>query len=256
MDYLICTSPRSGSNLLSNLLIQTQQAGTPREYLCTHQIAAQGPKTSGLRSIEGHPSRFQRYYDGVRRANSQGGRFGMKAHFHQLVWANQNGFRLQPNRPDRFVHLTRADVLGQAISFVRAQQTGAWHTGQDEKREPWFDADAITKAITFLQEQDQGWQQLFAATGIEPYRMAYETFVADMPGELTALLEFLDIDTRAMDVEACIEQSTSRVRRQRDGISGEWRARYRELVRVRAAAAARLDDVTSSPAARASASML
>lgn len=235
MDYLICTTPRSGSNLLCSLLIGTKEAGEPREYLCPHQIAEHGPKTSsGLSTIEGHHSRFQRYYDGVRAAYTSGGRFGTKAHLHQLLWAVERGFDLPANMPQRFIHLNRADVLGQAISFVRASQTGAWLAAKPEQREPSFDAEAITKAIRFMRQQDEKWEQLFERAGIEPYRMAYETLVADMEGELAGLFRFLGIERDAQGIARLVESSTRVHRKQRDGVSQQWRDRYRELVRERA----------------------
>ena len=235
MDYLICTTPRSGSNLLCSFLMNTKEAGEPREYLCPHQIAEHGPKTSsGLRTIEGHNSRFQRYYDGVRAAYTSGGRFGNKVHLHQLLWAVERGFDLAANMPQRFVHLTRADVLGQAISFVRASQTGAWISTKSEQREPAFDADAITKAIRFMRQQDEKWEQLFERAGVEPYRMAYETLVADMEGELAGLFRFLGIERDAQGIARLVESSTRVHRKQRDGVSQQWRDRYREVVRERA----------------------
>lgn len=234
MDYFICSTPRSGSNLLCSLLMQTGVAGEPREYLCPFQIAEHGPATSGLATVEGHPGRFQRYFDGVRGRYASGGRFGYKAHFHQLAWAIQHGFDLVGNLPQRFVHLTRADVLGQAISFVRAAQTGAWISDKPERREPVFDPEGIREAIRVMNTQNQAWEQLFDAQGIEPYRMSYETLVADFEGELGALLEFLEVPAGAVDVAAAVAASTRAHRKQRDGVSAEWRRRYRELVRQRA----------------------
>lgn len=136
--------------------------------------------------------------------------------------------------PQRFINLTRADVLGQAISFVRASQTGAWISTKSEQREPAFEAAAITRAIRFMRQQDEKWEQLFEKAGIEPYRMAYETLVADMEGELAGLLRFLGIEHDAERVARVVGRTTSVHRKQRDGVSQEWRDRYREIVRERA----------------------
>ncbi|MFT5291151.1 MAG: LPS sulfotransferase NodH [Planctomycetota bacterium] len=239
MDYLICTTPRSGSNLLCSFLMGTKEAGEPREYLCPHQIAEHGPKTSsGLSTIEGDPSHYQQYYDGIRKAYTSGGRFGSKVHLHQLLWAEERGFDLAANMPQRFVHLTRADVLGQAISFARASQTGVWSSSNVDLRQPTFDAYAITSAIRFMKQQDGEWEKLFKAAGIEPYRMAYETLVADMHGELTGLFKFLGIERDSAQIASIVESSTGVHRKQGDGISQEWREQYRDLLRERAEARA------------------
>ncbi len=146
----------------------------------------------------------------------------------------ERGFDLPANMPQRFIHLNRADVLGQAISFVRASQTGAWLAAKPEQREPSFDAEAITRTIRFLRQQDEKWEQLFERAGIEPYRMAYETLVADMEGELAGLFRFLGIERDAKGIARLVESSTRVHRKQRDGVSQQWRDRYRDLVRERA----------------------
>ena len=67
MDSPIRAILRSGSNRLCSFLMNTKEAGEPRKDLCPHRIAEHGPKTSsGLRTIEGHHSRFQRSHDGAR----------------------------------------------------------------------------------------------------------------------------------------------------------------------------------------------
>ena len=177
MDYLICTTPRSGSRSAPP---DRHEGGRRAEGVPLPPPDRRARAEDVLRrTIEGHHSRFQRYYDGVRAAYTSGGRFGNKVHLHEVLGG---GARLRPRRQHAAADLTRADVLGQAISFVRASQTGAWIAAKPEQREPSFDAEAITKAIRFMRQQDEKWEQLFERAGVEPYRMAYETLVADMDG--------------------------------------------------------------------------
>ncbi|MEM1448356.1 MAG: Stf0 family sulfotransferase [Planctomycetota bacterium] len=236
MDYLICSSPRVGSNLLSALLRRTDQCGTPREYLCPAEIAEHGPAAAGIASIDCDPARYQRYYDGIRRTFSKGGRFGLKAHMHQLKAALEQGFDFDRNVPDRFILLTRADVVGQAISFARALQTGAWTAAKEEQRTPRYDAAMIQSAMREILGEGEGWERLFRGYGIEPYRLSYEALVADMEGELAGVLDYLDVDPASVDLGAVVERSTGYHRRQRDGVSAEWRRRWNRDLRDHAVA--------------------
>ncbi|MEM9381504.1 MAG: Stf0 family sulfotransferase [Planctomycetota bacterium] len=236
MDYLICSSPRVGSNLLSSLLRRTGRCGTPREYLCPAEIAEHGPAAAGIGSTDGDPARFQRYYDGIREAFRDDGRFGLKAHLHQLRSALEGGFDFDRNLPDRFVLLSRADLVGQAISFARALQTGAWISAKEEGREPRYDAAMIQSAMKEILAEREGWERLFRGYGIEPYRLSYEALVEDMEGELAGVLEYLDVDPNTVDLARAVEHSVGYFRRQRDGTSAAWRRRWTRDLRDHAVA--------------------
>lgn len=235
MDYLICSSPRVGSNLLSSFLTHTGVCGTPREYLCPHEIATHGPDLCGISDVEAVPHGYARYYAAAREAFTSDGRFGVKSHLHQLRWALERGFDFEGNMPERFIHLTRADVVGQAISFARAAQTGAWLSAKDERAEPRFDAALIQKALRTIAGENEGWERIFVGYGVEPYRLSYEALTADFEGEIAGVLRFLDVDVDAIDLGAVVATATSYFKKQRDDTSARWRAQWNEQVRAWAA---------------------
>ena len=234
MHYLICSTPRVGSNLLSSLLNATNRVGHPREYFCPAQIALYGPEHCGFDQVTNGPELHQ-YIDAMARAFGRDGVFGIKAHMHQLRRALALGYDFHGRRPDRFVFVTRADMIGQALSLVRATQTGAWAAQQPERRAPVFRGDEVRETLQLLLKENAAWDSLFNALDIEPLRLTYEGLCADLGGELGRTLDFLGVPKESVDLQRAVDLATSYFRPQRDAVTDEWRARYDEWVRARAA---------------------
>ena len=86
-----------------------------------------------------------------------------------------------------YVHLTRQHKLDQAISYVKALQTGLWHKapdGQELERhfapeEPVYDAKAIQRHLTDLSAMDESWIAWFAKEELNPLRISYEDLSDD-----------------------------------------------------------------------------
>ena len=124
-------------------------------------------------------------------------------------------------------------MVGQALSHVRALQSGAWISKKKELREPHYDAEAIHRAVRQAIEHDQGWESFFRQNDIEPYRIGYESLCADFEGELSRLLPFLGVDPRDVDSGRIVEGALGYFKKQRDGLTESWRARYTDWLRQR-----------------------
>ncbi len=236
MEYILCTTPRVGSNLLCAMLSRTRTAGYPGEYFATDEMARRMHDLDGVRFEHGVPVDFQEYYDRCRKMyTTESGHFGFKAHSNQLGWALEKGFQFEPNMPTRFVHLTRADVTGQAISYARALQTGSWHAQEAAKAAPVFDANAIRDGLELIRRGNEGWERLFHAYGIQPYRLSYEQFSADLAGEFGGVLDYLEVDRSSIDLRAIEEHCTAAFKKQRDTTTDEWRRLWAKEVRKNAA---------------------
>lgn len=106
-----------------------------------------------------------------------------------------------------FIYLHRSDKVGQAVSYIKAQQSGLWHLAADGTElerlaphaEPIYDADAIAAAIETFSTYDSGWEQWFRREGIAPLRLGYDELVRDPGGALARVLEHLGLDPRAAD---------------------------------------------------------
>src|SRR5271156_5534546 len=81
ITYIICTSPRSGSWLLSEGLASTSLAGNPREWF---HGAQEQEERARWRLAHSTDLTFARYLEHVRsRATSPNGICGVKLHYYQ-----------------------------------------------------------------------------------------------------------------------------------------------------------------------------
>lgn len=65
------------------------------------------------------------------------------------------------------MHLTRRDKVAQAVSYVKAQQTGLWHAAPDgtelerlsPPQEPAYDASEIRTRFEEVTAHDHSWER-------------------------------------------------------------------------------------------------
>ena len=101
-----------------------------------------------------------------------------------------------------FVHLTREDKLSQAISYVKAEQTGLWHKAADgtelERRssdqKPFYDSAAIASTLSKFTAMDESWSRWFAKECINPFQIQYENLSNNPVKTLRELLEQLGLN--------------------------------------------------------------
>ena len=100
-----------------------------------------------------------------------------------------------------YLHLSRRDKVAQAISLVKAEQTGLWHLNADGTelermgvpRKPFYDFEAIYREFASLQRQDRGWTEWFEQQGIAPLPIEYEALSEDPAGTVAQVCEGLGI---------------------------------------------------------------
>lgn len=127
-----------------------------------------------------------------------------------------------------FVHLERDDAVSQAVSLLRAEQSGLWHKARDgaeiERLAPTqpegYDFDRLHRYVLGLQAQKARWREWFDAESIVPLDITYSTMCDDPVGVLRTLSEALDVmPPRKGDVIV----PTAKLR---DGTSADWKDRY------------------------------
>ena len=214
--YLLCSSPRSGSTLLCDLLARSRVAGAPESYFRPASV----PDFSKRWSLElCHQEWDRSYLDAVRvRGESSTGLFGMRIMWSDMppfldrlgvLYPNANGDRERLRSAlgiERFVHLARDDKVAQAVSLVIAAQTGLWHRnadgtirqGGEPAEPPRYDRGRIADELSMLETEQQGWARWFSEQSIAPLSLTYEALSTD-PTETTKLvLEHLGV--RSVDV--------------------------------------------------------
>jgi LPS sulfotransferase NodH len=231
--YLVCATPRSGSTLLCELLKATGVAGRPEEYFET--LRSTGYPRQPRQYFEGvpevqallpevDPGTPERAFDwaGVLRAGTTpNGVFGAKVMYGHLedLWPRLNGRALEDVLPGlRYVRVSRADRVAQAVSLWMAIQTQHWRDEGDnaETREPVYSFMAIRHLVEQLTAHELAWDEWLV--GRDPIDMPYEALAAGPGATVTALLGELGIEGEARDV--------ARMRRQSGARSREWIERY------------------------------
>jgi len=128
-----------------------------------------------------------------------------------------------------FIHLTRADKLAQAVSYLKADQSGLWHVAPDGSelerlaphREPVYDRMAIRACVDMMEEHDRRWLAWFEEQDVSPLRIGYDALSADPVGTLRRVLLGLGLDGSAADAVK------PGVRKLADAVNRDWIERYR-----------------------------
>ncbi|MEZ0335372.1 MAG: Stf0 family sulfotransferase, partial [Gemmatimonadales bacterium] len=119
--------------------------------------------------------------------------------------------------------------LGQAISLVKAEQTGLWHVAPDgteierlaPPQEPQYDFARLHREVAKLEAYDAAWHAWFDAQGIVPLRIGYESLSADPAATLIRVCAALGLPSPdAEDVKPGVAKLA-------DATSLDWTRRYR-----------------------------
>jgi len=215
-SYIICTSPRSGSTLLCGLLAATGKVGNPDSHFHTPSIS------SWLKSYKLSRDDYASDRDAVsavfKAACKQGTGntrlFGLRLQRGSFDFFIQQAGVLYPeagNDLERiqavfgttlFIHLTRPNKLDQAISRVKAAQTGLWHRAADgtelerlsAPKDPIYDQGQIAQHLAELTALDEAWFNWFAKEKLKPLRISYDVLSVDPEFVLTQILDKLGLD--------------------------------------------------------------
>ncbi len=211
--FAICTIGRSGSNWLGELLSSTGRLGHPQEYFNT-----EGRRLFLDPAYPDDPSEQIRWI--LTRGASANGVYGLKL-FPSQVDAIVGRVRWADALPGlRYVHLVRGDVLAQAISLCRANQTGRFRSTVPESGVPSYDGEAILANIRLFAQHDARWIAFFARNAIAPLRLLYEDVVADPVAAVASIAELMGA------TEARIDPSRVQLEITRDELSEAWRRRF------------------------------
>ncbi|MGH6893370.1 MAG: Stf0 family sulfotransferase [Dongiaceae bacterium] len=214
--YLICSSPRSGSTYLCELLASTGVLGVPREYL-----NAAGRWGRVDRKPPADPrARLDRVLTAGATPN---GIYGLKSHADHFaaVAAVVDPLRALPNL--RLVSIRRRDILAQAISWLRAGQSQQFRATDRQRGVPAYDAAAIRGFLAMLAEQRAAWDRILAAAGCAPLAIEYEGLMQDPQRHVDRVARFLGVALPVPIVPALVTTTI-----QRDDLNAEWRRRFLE----------------------------
>jgi LPS sulfotransferase NodH len=232
--YVVCTIPRSGSNLLTDGLHATRRAGRPKQFFLrkyeanfatVHHLNPKADFATYVRDIatatatsnEVFGFKLMSWYLDDFLARLRETRVFGAAETDDLEFL-QNAFpRLQ------FVHIVRRNKLRQALSKARATQTNLWKVqeGNTASGKPEFDAGLIKQCLEDGLQQEKIWEHFFQRISVVPFHVEYEELCRDYEGTLRGVVDFLKI---SLPRDARIGPPVTI--RQADEISRIWEERF------------------------------
>ena len=232
----MCGTPRTGSTYLCDLLASTGVAGYPKSYFRTpdQQDWARrfGVPVAGDGSFD-----YRRLVAGaVRAGTSPNGVFAARVMWGTVSVIVEGLSGSAPFRRDSdvlgdafgpllFVHLRREDVIGQAVSWARAEQTGYWQQGDTARAEPCLDTGQIDELVRTVDEHNAAWRAWFSQQGVQPHAVSYEDLVEDPRRAVVGILDRLEVRVPSG------WRSRSTHVRQADQVNQQWVRRYRQSQR-------------------------
>jgi LPS sulfotransferase NodH len=257
-SYLIYATPRSGSFLLCEALINTRLAGNPTDYFNPWHTwrLLQCPRATNyatcLASI-------------LQVGSSPNGVFGGKImwpFFNDLIGHLKgiSGYEELP-LPELMavafpnlhsIYVTRRDKVRQAISYYKALRTDYWapaeswqpfyqvvsslggdigtpigeQNRQSNVKEPAFDFDALDYTVKCIEKDELEMQQYFAACGVQPFKVVYEDFVQAYEETALQILDYLHIP-----IPKDLVFVERKMKKQANEQSEEWVHLYHQLKR-------------------------
>jgi LPS sulfotransferase NodH len=242
-SYIICTAPRSGSTLLCTLLKATGIAGNPESYFYASSLAEWCADLGiTVAANEPQPAVIEAVLQAVL-LEGRGGTamLGIRQQAGGLAFLCQKLAVRYPHETTDlarfnqafgttlFIHLTRPNKIAQAVSLLKAEQSGLWHMaadGTDLERtaphcEPAYDSARLSDMIRTLTAHDQDWTNWFKREGIIPVCITYDDLEADPLAVLRKVLHALALS------HAAANHVTPGVRKLSDRVSRAWEARFR-----------------------------
>ena len=211
---LLCADERTGSHLLSQHLATTGILGRPYEYFNTHWMRSHH---------EDYPEEVsEQLKEAVRHGMTSNGVLGLKMH----PWAMDRVLPHIDLSQDLgqvfFVLLTRVDILGQAISLLKAKQTDVWVGGRPAITPGGtarYDGPLLLDTVRDLLGRRARWELYFARNGVVPLRTTYEEVIADAQEVVDRIAAHAGVDgNRELGRERWYSFD-----RQADAINEEWR---------------------------------
>lgn len=213
--YVICSTPRSGSHFVGHLLKNAGVFGYPLEYFHPDKLPIWRQRVRA----EGYECLIQ-FLENKR--TSWNGRLGIKLHRTQLPAAIEE-IGLEALQADwKFILLRRRDILGQALSWSRASQTGAWMSWLPANGEAVYNRQQIQRCMELASNHTASWEQFLAERGLVPLELVYEDVAASPVTALEKVSEFLSTPLpHDLDLGRIVQTKV-----QRTSSTDAWRERF------------------------------
>ncbi|NOR63557.1 MAG: hypothetical protein GQ535_13810 [Rhodobacteraceae bacterium] len=209
---ILLSMPRSGSSWLASLSTATGRMGVADEWLdFAHLTSPKGAK--------GRPAFNEKT---LRAASTENGNFAVKIFPRQLLQViDEYEFdfirRSVREHDTKLVLLERTDKKAQAVSLVRAMQTGQWRVSQPVSKAPQYNFGALAQAYFHICRGYDFWRTYLALQGF-----AFESFTYENTCKNPAPY----LETVSTHFGVPVFEGKSALEIQRDPQSADWRAQF------------------------------
>ena len=211
-NIALLSTPRSGSSLLGDRIINTQQLGTAREWINPRHMRAHLLVT-GERQLN-----LSKYLDIIRKKTVTGnGVFSIKIHVSQYQSLLKSGYDIFELIPfDAVIYVQRRQKLAQALSLAKAQVTDHWNskvekpTNYDELVSQITHSDILQSLQFILAQEDyvaskHASRVTASAIYEDSLRDECRTVIGERATTVDAVIDFSNWSTPSID-----RQSSSR----------------------------------------------
>ena len=233
---ILCATPRVGSTLAGALLASSGVAGIPESWYRAISRAAFA-KGWGLRpGPDGQidPAAYLcaaraagRTANGVGALRIQAPTLAPLLAELCVLFPDATSDRFLFERafgPCRYLHIWREDLVAQAVSRLRAEQSGIWHlddTPPDQPATaPAYDANRIASYLAEAEAGNAMWRHWFAANRLVPQTLTYEALAQAPVASVQSILQALGLAAPAVLLHAPNQRLA-------DQTNADWAARFR-----------------------------
>jgi LPS sulfotransferase NodH len=149
--------------------------------------------------------------------------FGLKCAVRGLITAELSGFFEAYLDKAVFVRLARRDLVAQAVSHVKATQTGQWHAHRKPPGSPVYDAAKIADAVKVLAIGVEQMRQYAESTGRPHTLLLYEDISTLGLSAVKPLGERLGLPERVLNGEDALLRP---IEKMGDAVNDEWKERF------------------------------
>src|SRR3989442_1722335 len=232
--YVVCTIPRSGSNLLTDGLRDTRRAGMPKQFFLP-KAKSRYTEELGIDPAVDYATYVRAIVNKKITRNEVFGFKLMSWYLDDFLARLREAHGFGNSTPSdlellcsafprlRFVRIVRRHKLRQALSTARALQTGLWKVqkGKTTLREPEFDPDLIEQSLREAERQEKVWDDFFRRIRVKPFNVEYEKLCQNYEPTIRAVLIF-----KKINLPASARVGPPATTRQADEISRMWEERF------------------------------
>lgn len=231
--YVICTTPRSGSNLLCDLLESSGIMGQPKEFLNLDSVILPFARQNNLMESESKIY-LDTYLDSVvKKFSSKNNVFAMKLLFDQFEpYMELNVIRKFIHK-FKFIWLLRKDVLSQAVSMHIAKETDEWtsfNEKQNKEKENKnrrefveYDESKIDRFLRKLAKDNLNWIEFFSINQLDYLPVTYEDVLSNTNQVCHSICNFCGVET---NYQFSLKQAT--FKKQGDDLNERFRDAFRK----------------------------